>query len=146
VDESGLANSDGYSDGSASYLESLLAQTRQMVDTIAGLQEQLRSLTVTAYSADRLVTAVAAPGGRIVDLELDPRIYRDPDSYALADSILSAIEQAQDGVARREAEVRAAVLPEADRLGGSVGLDTAELKQIFEPLSRPGRERDATTE
>lgn len=133
----GPGNSEGY-------IESLLARTRQMVDTFTSLREQVRSLTVTAHSADRLVTAVAAPGGRIVDLELDPRIYRNPDSYALADSILSAIEQAQDGVANREAEIRAKALPEAEALGGSVGLDPKELKQIFEPLSRTGREDDAT--
>jgi DNA-binding protein YbaB len=142
VDDTGLASSDS----SESYLDSLLAQTRELVDTITSLQEQVRSLTVTARSADRLVTAVAAAGGRIVDLELDPRVYREPDSYALADSILSAIEQAQDGVARREAEIRAKALPDAEALGGSVGLDAPELKRLFGPLARPRRDRDAPTE
>ena len=137
MDESGLASSE-------SYLDSLLSQTRQLVDTITGLQAQVRALTVTAYSTDRLVTVVAAPGGRIVDLELDPRIYREPDSYALAESILAAIEQAQDEVARREAEIRARALPAAERLGGAVGLDTAELTGLFEPLSPRRKDRDAS--
>jgi DNA-binding protein YbaB len=128
VDEGSLTTSHGY-------LDSLLEQTRRLVDDVAGLQEELRSLTVTASSPDHLVTVVVSPPGRLVDLEIDPRVYRDPNSAALAAAIRSVIERAQAEVARREAEIRARAMPAAAELGSSVGLDMTELTEIFKPLS-----------
>ena len=65
------------------------------------LAEQLRELKVasaesvaTAESADGLVTATADARCRLVDLSLDQRIFRRPDSVALARTILGTVHAA----------------------------------------------------
>ena len=47
-------------------------------------QREIFEVTGTAWSDDRFVKAVVGPRGQLVELELDPRIYRRPNSTALA--------------------------------------------------------------
>lgn len=55
--------------------------------TLRALRDRVPDLTATADSEDGLVTATVDGRGRLVDLELDARIYRGPDSRALAERI-----------------------------------------------------------
>lgn len=120
------------------YVESMMADVRRMFDTVAGAQDQLRDLTVTAHSADRLVTVTVGAQGKLLDLTLDPRIYRDPNSTALATTIKDLILRAQAEMERKIGEVSSNVLPEAEQFGSSVGLDINELFEKFQP--KPAKE------
>lgn len=109
------------------YIEGLVNDIRRMSDAMGAIQGELRSLTVSANSPDRLVTAVLNSDGRLVELTLDPRIYRTQDSAALAEIILTTIEQGRDEVERKAADIRGRALPEAQRVADSFDLDLGAL-------------------
>lgn len=69
------------------------------------------SLTGEAWSDDRLVRAEVGPRGQLVDLEIDPRVFRKPDSQSLRASILAAASAAVREVAERTQEIVAELLP-----------------------------------
>jgi DNA-binding protein YbaB len=60
------------------------------------LHHGLQAVSATATSDDGLVTVTVGPQGRVVRLELDPRIYRRPDSRRLAETITATIKHAAD--------------------------------------------------
>jgi DNA-binding protein YbaB len=90
---------------------------------VAGLEDRQRKvfqITGTAWSEDRLVKVVVGPRGQLVELEIDPRIYRTPNSKALAASILATVRRAVDDAMRQTAEVLDEGLPSdlrMDRIG-----------------------------
>jgi DNA-binding protein YbaB len=59
-------------------------------------QRRIMSVSASATSEDRMVTAVVGPRGQLVHLELDPRIYRRPNAGALATTIVATIRAAAD--------------------------------------------------
>ncbi|GAB2678069.1 YbaB/EbfC family nucleoid-associated protein [Kribbella swartbergensis] len=68
-----------------------------------------------AVSDDGLVTVVVDGDGGLAELELDPRIYRNPDSALLADCIKQTIARALDDATQQAFAVVRKVLPEAER-------------------------------
>jgi hypothetical protein len=52
--------------------------------------------------------------GELMELELDPRIYRRPDSKALADTITATLRRASAEAADRVAELCKPLLPESE--------------------------------
>lgn len=71
-----------------------MAQFERMRAGHDKLQQQLRAVTGTATSPDGHVTATVGPRGQLVRLELDPRIYRRPDSHELASTITKTVQEA----------------------------------------------------
>jgi DNA-binding protein YbaB len=90
---------------------------------VAGLEDRQRKvfqITGTAWSDDRLVKVVVGPRGQLIELEIDPRIYRTPNSKALAASILATVRRAVDDAMRQTAEVLDEGMPSdlrMDRIG-----------------------------
>ncbi|MEW2358421.1 YbaB/EbfC family nucleoid-associated protein [Spirillospora sp. NPDC029432] len=68
-------------------------QMRELVDEVS-------RRPFTATSKDGLISVRALATGQVVALEIDPRIYRNPNSKALAESILTTLEQAIAGAAK----------------------------------------------
>jgi DNA-binding protein YbaB len=64
-----------------------------------------------ARSEDRLIRAVVGPRGQLVDLELDPRIFRSPDSKTLAAAILATVREAVEDSQRQSRELRDEIVP-----------------------------------
>ena len=58
------------------------------------LQRVLSELRTTAESGDGLIQATVGGRGELIALELDPRIYREADSEALAADIMATIKAA----------------------------------------------------
>ncbi|MER5268314.1 YbaB/EbfC family nucleoid-associated protein [Actinosynnema sp. NPDC002837] len=76
----------------------------------------------TAWSDDGLVEATVDAGGRLIGLRLDPRVHRDPDSAALARTVLQTVQAANREATRAAFEVVSRFLPaDADP-------DTADLR------------------
>ena len=69
------------------------------------MQRQLMRVTGTAWSDDRMVKAVVGPRGQLIELDIDPRVYRKPNSKALAASIVATVHAAVDDVLREGAEI-----------------------------------------
>jgi DNA-binding protein YbaB len=61
---------------------------------LGDLQQKLRQITATVKSEDGFVTATVGPRGQLIKLDLDPRIYRRPDSKQLAATITKTIQRA----------------------------------------------------
>jgi DNA-binding protein YbaB len=81
---------------------------------VAGMEERQRKvfeITGTAWSDDRLIKAVVGPRGQLTELEIDPRIYRTPNSKALAANILGAVRRAVEDAMRQTGEVLDEGLP-----------------------------------
>lgn len=93
-----------------------------MIDDLTSLAQELGAAQRAAAevrghaeSDDGLVHAIVDGEGALVELELDPRIYRDPDSAALADTIRQTISRALEDATRQAFAVVRKVLPEAEQ-------------------------------
>ncbi|WP_326558405.1 YbaB/EbfC family nucleoid-associated protein [Micromonospora sp. NBC_01796] len=77
-------------------------------------RQQVMEITGTAWSDDRMIKAVVGPRGQLIELEIDPRIYRTPNSKALSASILSTVRAAVEEANRKTREVMDRVMPKTD--------------------------------
>jgi DNA-binding protein YbaB len=103
------------------------------------LQRALQDARGVADAADGLVQATVSGRGELIELVLDPRIYRTQDSVALAADITAAIREAA-GQAQEE------VLAKARRLLLSSGQDPATVDPEFDPfLDHLRRARGSST-
>jgi DNA-binding protein YbaB len=92
----------------------------------------------SAESADGLVTAVVNGDGALVELGLDPRIFRTTDSEALAGKIQQTIVQAtEDATHKAFVVLRKTLLRDADE-------ETADL--VIDPILEQLRLRNERTE
>ncbi|MDX6240438.1 MAG: hypothetical protein QOG10_5258 [Kribbellaceae bacterium] len=69
------------------HLEEIERDVRRMRQAVA-------DSTGTAESADGLIEATVGVHGELLDLTLDPRLYRTPDADALAEQIRTAVNEA----------------------------------------------------
>jgi DNA-binding protein YbaB len=76
---------------------------RLLRDGLRTVQERLEDVRVTVESDDGLIVATLGGRGELLTLDLDPRIYRTPDSRALATAITATIRRAREQVAERAA-------------------------------------------
>lgn len=63
---------------------------KRAIGSLGETQRQIMQVTGTGWSPDRLVKAVVGPRGQLIDLKIDPRVFRTPDSRGLEDAILAA--------------------------------------------------------
>lgn len=75
-------------------MTSLMAELEQALTNLPDTQERLTSLSATAWSEDGMVKAEVGPRGQLVDLEIDPRVFRRPDAHVLKASIMEAVTAA----------------------------------------------------
>ncbi|MFD6067821.1 YbaB/EbfC family nucleoid-associated protein [Amycolatopsis lurida] len=66
----------------------------RMAEDVRTMQRRLAEVRVTADSDDGLISATVGGAGELLELWLDPRVYRDPDSAALAKSITETVHRA----------------------------------------------------
>ncbi|MCT2586302.1 YbaB/EbfC family nucleoid-associated protein [Actinophytocola gossypii] len=66
----------------------------RVLDEIGAAKRAIAEVEASADSPDGLVTATVNGGGELVELELDPRIYREHDTRALATRIRAAVGEA----------------------------------------------------
>ncbi|MCO1582067.1 YbaB/EbfC family nucleoid-associated protein [Crossiella sp. SN42] len=76
-------------------------QMRQLVDAVREVRDGMREITATADSPDGLITATVGARGEVLELELNPRIFRDPDSQRLAEDIVETIQRAVEEAQRQ---------------------------------------------
>jgi DNA-binding protein YbaB len=112
-------------------LESMIGDLRKSIDNMGDVQRRLMRVTGTAWSDDRLIKAVVGPRGQLLELEIDPRVYRAPNSKALAASIVATVHAAVENVLHEGAEILDANLPRDAGLG------------LESPAMRMARQHDA---
>ncbi|MFC7722998.1 YbaB/EbfC family nucleoid-associated protein [Nonomuraea recticatena] len=92
-------------EGLQAYANELRSLFTHIQDGALDLHRQARAVQVTETSADGLVSATVGPLGNLLRLDLDPRIYRQPDSRQLADSITQTVIRAAAQVRERVVEI-----------------------------------------
>ncbi|MEU4237935.1 YbaB/EbfC family nucleoid-associated protein [Actinoplanes sp. NPDC026619] len=74
--------------------DDVVSQYERLRSGLDEMQERLSRMAVTAESPDGLVRATVGPRGQLIDLKLDPDIYRRRDADELGRIILRTVEQA----------------------------------------------------
>lgn len=69
---------------------------RKAIGGLEDTQRKILKITGVAWSEDRMIKAVVGPRGQLIDLEIDPRVYRKPNSKALSATILATVRLAVD--------------------------------------------------
>jgi len=122
---------------------SLVQDLNKTLSNVADTQRKMLAVTGTAWSDDRMIKAVVGPRGQLIDLEIDPRVYRKPNSKALAATILSTVRAAVEQAVTKTQEIVDESMPQINdmvRPGPNPGMDMrklmrshdADLKKIVE--------------
>jgi DNA-binding protein YbaB len=95
-------------------------------------QRRVFEVTGTAWSDDRLIKAVVGPRGQLIDLDIDPRIYRRPNSRALAMTIVATVRAATDEAMAKTQQILDEQLPADLRVGKIGSLDLGRLARTHD--------------
>jgi DNA-binding protein YbaB len=111
----------------ADALRGVLADLRGALANARGAQERLFQVRGVAWSEDRLIKAVVGPRGQLIDLDIDPRVYRRPNSRALSAAIVATVRQAVEQATREAQQVLDESVPEDLRPARVGGVDVRRL-------------------
>jgi DNA-binding protein YbaB len=90
---------------------SMIDDLRHTMGSIDETHRKMAQVTGVAWSDDRMVKATVGPRGQLVDLEIDPRVYRRPNSKALAATIVATVRQASEEAMAKTREIVEAAMP-----------------------------------
>ena len=91
--------------------QQMLEQLKKVADDLPKTQQRMQSLSGTAWSDDGMIKAVVGPRGQLVDLEIDPRVFRSPDAKELQAKILATAASAARDVSEQAKELMYSQLP-----------------------------------
>lgn len=117
---------------SRSALHGMLDDLRTSMENMRKTQEKVFEVRGTAWSDDRLIKAVVGPRGQLIELDIDPRVYRRPNSKALSASIVATVRQATDDAMRKSQEIMDENTPTDMRLDKAGGLDIRRLMRTHD--------------
>lgn len=100
-----------------SALRGVVEDLQRTIDNAAQTRQQMLEVTGTAWSDDRLIKAVVGPRGQLIELEIDPRIYRTPNSKALSATIMSTVKAAIEDANKKTRDIMDKVMPKDKGLG-----------------------------
>lgn len=107
-------------------LESMFSDLREQMKRTTEIQNKILEVTGTGWSDDRMIKAVVGPRGQLMELEIDPRVYRRPNSKALALSIVETTKRAVQQAATKTQEILEADIPADMRVQKIGGVDAKE--------------------
>lgn len=93
------------------YSEELQGQVQKIVEQGADIQRQIAAVQATAKSDDGLVEITVDARGQLVKLQLDPGIYRRPNTRELAEKITETMHSAVAEATRKAHDIAAVVVP-----------------------------------
>ena len=106
-------------------LEAMLADVKGSLARIDDVHRRALRVTGTATSDDKLISVVVGPRGHLLELDIDPRVFRRPDSQALSESIVSTVRLAVEDAMRQGSALVQEGLPADMRTNGIGGPDLA---------------------
>ena len=116
----------------------LLGKLEEIERDAQRIRQAVMDSTGTAESTDGLIEATVGAHGELLDLVLDPRIYRTQDADALAAQIRAAVNEAGRDA---QEKLRRDLTPQLPRTGPGAGRLTFEslLRQFGQLDDRPVR-------
>jgi len=105
-------------------LRGMLADLRTATDDLPNLQKRMLAVTGTAWSSDGMIKAVVGPRGHLMELDIDPRVLRQPNSKALSASIVRTVRAAIEDAGRQSQELLSGSLPGDLRSLGEINMET----------------------
>ena len=93
----------------------IMKQAQEMQTKMTDMQERLEKIEVTGESGAGLVKAISTAKGKIVGLDIDPKILQPDEKEVIEDLIVAAIATAQEKASVREKQ-------EIANIGESMGL------------------------
>jgi DNA-binding protein YbaB len=112
------------------WLRQMEEQTGEALAEAADLRTVVATTQGRARSADGLVSAVVAPGGALVSLELDERVMSGT-AHALQHSIVDTIRRASaDAAAQLEQAVRPVIGDRYNQALAAAGAQVPELPEL----------------
>jgi DNA-binding protein YbaB len=120
-----------------SALSAMISDVKRAWGGIDDVQKRMLNVTGTAWSADRMIKAVVGPRGQLLDLEIDPRVYRKPNSKALSADIVATVRLAVEDASRQTQAILDENLPSDLRLGQLGGMDLDRLVRSHDADVRP---------
>jgi DNA-binding protein YbaB len=100
----------------------MMSDLRKATADLPNLHQRMLTVTGTAWSPDGMIKAVVGPRGQLLELDIDPRVLRQPNSKALSASIVQTVRAAVEDAGRQSSEMLSASLPgdlRARQLGGT---------------------------
>lgn len=118
--------------GMRAQAEALQATFERLTAEAPAIHARARAVEVTEKSRDGLISVTVGARGDLVRLDIDPRIYRRPDSRALADTITETIHLAVTKAQDRVVELFEPLIP-ADQM--RMHMD-GDLEAVMEQMSK----------
>ena len=97
--------------GLAALAESLRSTVEKLATDGPRLQAEAKAVHVTETSPNGLVTVTVGARGELVRLDIDPRVFRRPDSRELADTITETVHRAAAAAQQRVLDVFEPLVP-----------------------------------
>ncbi|MEU9692031.1 YbaB/EbfC family nucleoid-associated protein [Amycolatopsis japonica] len=97
----------------------MYADYEQLAEDVRAMQERMAGIRATADSDDGLISVTVGGAGELIELWLDPRVYRTLDSAALAESITATVHRAAAESQEKGLAVAARFLPEESTPDGT---------------------------
>jgi DNA-binding protein YbaB len=107
-------------------LEGMIGDLRDAMRHAEDTQRKVLAVSGMAWSDDRLVKAVVGPRGHLTELEINPRVYRTPNSVELAAKIVATVRRATEDAMEKTRQIITERVPADVRLQsmGSLDVDT----------------------
>ncbi|GLY01592.1 MULTISPECIES: YbaB/EbfC family nucleoid-associated protein [Actinoplanes] len=103
-------------------LRGMMADLQKATKGLPDLQDRMMSLTGTAWSPDGMIKAVVGPRGHLLELDINPRLLRQPNSQALSASIVATVRAAVEEVGAQGRDLIQESLPADMRHLGDGGM------------------------
>jgi DNA-binding protein YbaB len=94
-----------------SVVRTMLGDLRKATAELPNIQRRMMAVTGTAWSPDGMIKAVVGPRGHLMELDIDPRLLRQPNSKALSATIVATVRAAVEDAGRQSAEIADSTVP-----------------------------------
>ncbi len=122
-----------------------MMQVRRMATEASTVQKRMMRVTAKVTSDDGLITATVGPRGHLIDLEIDPKIYRRPNSAQLAVTIVETVRQAVEQAANEVQDLLEGTIPDdfsPDRISEAFGVPKGMMRKHDAVILKAQEEED----
>lgn len=127
---------------SYSALRGMLDELKGTLGNVKQAQNRLFEVRGIAFSDDRMIKATVGPRGQLIDLDLDPRIYRRPNSKALSLAIVATVKKAVEDATTKSQQIMEESVPTDMRAGRVGGMNLRKLAKTHDADLAAAREQE----